>query len=367
MVKKAKKGAAAAAVAAVLAASIGVAAGASTPAAAAETTTVRVGGCARTLSSAAAPFAIATKMGWYEAAGIHVQPVPLPGSTDCVKNVATKELPYSLPSIEPLAIIRPQGVKAKNFYTAYQGNIYGIAVPADSPIKTFADLKGKKIGVTSMASGGVIIARALAAANGMNPDRDISIVVAGEAAQTAALVRSKQVDALSQFDTQYALAENAGATLRFLDNAEIARFPSNGLVALDETLATRRAEAVALAQGYAKGTVFAMANPEAAIRILYEVYPQTKATGKDDATAMRDDVRTLEARARNWRLEAGGVEKWGENSLANYDAYIDFLVKQGVIKEKIPAADLVSNELIDDINKFDAAAITAMAKEYKAK
>ncbi len=337
------------------------------PAAAAETTTVRVGWCARTLSSAAAPFAIATKMGWYEAAGIRVQPVPMPGSTDCVKNVATKEVPYSLPSIEPLAIIRPQGVKAKNYYTAYQGNIYGIAVPAESPVKTFADLKGKKIGVTSMASGGVIVARALAAANGLNPDRDISIVVAGEAAQTAALIRSNQVDALSQFDTQYALTENAGAPLRFLDNAEIARFPSNGLVALEETLATRRAEAVALAQGYAKGTVFAMANPEAAIRILYEVFPQTRATGKDDATAMRDDVRTLEARARNWRLEAGGVTKWGENSLANYDAYIDFLVKQGVLKEKIPAADLVTNELIDDINKFDAAAIAAMAKEYKAR
>jgi NitT/TauT family transport system substrate-binding protein len=42
-------------------------------------------------------------------------------------------------------------------------------------------------------------------------------------------------------------------------------------------------------------------------------------------------------------------------------------VKQGVIKEKVPAADLVTNELIDDINTFDAAAIVAMAKDYKAK
>ena len=59
---------------------------------------------------------------------------PLPGSTDCVKLVATKELQVSLPSVEPLAIIRPQGAKAKFFYTAYQANIYGIAVPADSPV-----------------------------------------------------------------------------------------------------------------------------------------------------------------------------------------------------------------------------------------
>ena len=330
-------------------------------------TTVRIAWCARTVSSAAAPFAVATKMGWYAAAGIKVELVPLPGSTDCVKLVATRDVQYGLPSIEPVAIIRPQGVKIKNYYTAYQGNIYGIVVPADSPIKRFADLKGKRIGVTSMASAGVIIARAMAAAQGWNPDRDVSIVVVGEAAQTAALLRSGQIEALSQFDTQYALTENAGAKLRALDedNAAIARFPSNGFIALEETLATKRAEAVALAQGYAKGTIFAMANPEAAIRILWEVFPQTKATGKTEEEALKDDIKTLEARARNWPPEAGGVTKWGENSETNYAAYVDFLVKNGVLKEKVPAGDLITNELIDDINKFDAAAIAAMAKGYK--
>ena len=101
------------------------------------------------------------------------------------------------------------------------------------------------------------------------------------------------------------------------------------------------------------------------MRILWEVFPQTKATGKDEATALKDDVKTLEARAQNWPPSAGGVTKWGENSVANYNAYVDFLVKNGVLKEKIDANDLVTNDLIDDINKFDQAAIAKMAKEYK--
>jgi NitT/TauT family transport system substrate-binding protein len=332
---------------------------------AAAQTTVKIAWCARTVSSAAAPYAIATKMGWYKDAGIKVELVPLPGSTDCVKAVATRDVNYGVPSIEPVAIIRPQGVKIKNFYTAYQANIYGIAVPDDSPIKTFADLKGKKIGVTSMASAGVIVARALAANNGFNPDKDVSIVVAGEAAQTAALLRGHQVDALSQFDTQYALTENAGAKLRMLDTKDIAIFPSNGFIALEERLASNRAEAIALVQGYAKGTVFAIANPEAAIRILWEVFPQTKATGKSEADAMRDDVKTLEARARSWRLESVGAKRWGDNLVENYQAYVDFLVKNGVLKERANASDLVTNDLIDDINKFDAKAIEAMAKGWK--
>jgi hypothetical protein len=40
-------------------------------------------------------------------------------------------------------------------------------------------------------------------------------------------------------------------------------------------------------------------------------------------------------------------------------------VKNGVLKEKVPASDLITNELIDDINKFDAAPIATMAKGYK--
>ncbi|MGH6943821.1 MAG: ABC transporter substrate-binding protein [Geminicoccaceae bacterium] len=327
-------------------------------------TTLQVGWCSRTITSAAAPFAIATKLGWYEEADIAVELVPLPGSTDCVKNVATGEIPYALAAVAPVAIITGTGVDLKTFYTAYQGNIYGIAVPADSPIETFADLKGKRLGVTSLASAGVIIARSLAAANGFDPDTDITIVAAGEAAQTAALVRSKQVDALSQYDTQYALVENAGVDLRMLENKEIASFPANGFVALDETLAQDRAQAVALAQGYARGTVFAIANPEAAVRILYEVYPQTKATGKDEATALRDDVKTLEARAENWQLEKGGVTRWGENSEANYAAYLEFLKKQGVLKADVSVDQIVTNDLIDEINDFDPEAVKEKAEAY---
>jgi NitT/TauT family transport system substrate-binding protein len=348
---------------AVLAASLALAA--RIPAAQAAETTVKVGFCARTITSAAAPFAIATKMGWYAKAGLKVQLVPVPGSTDCVKLVATGDLPYSLPSVEPLAAARQQGVRARIFYTAYQGNIYGIAVPRESPVQSVKDLRGKKIGVASMSSGGVQVARGVLAMNGLDPDKDAQIVVVGEAAQAAALVRSNQVAALSLYDTQYALIENAGVPVRMLDTGQVSRFPSNGFLALEQTLEKDRAQAVALVKGYAMGTVFALANPEAAVKITYEVYPQTKPSGKSDADALRDDVKTLLARAPRWRLEATGVKRWGESPVADYDAYGDFLVKWNVWKEKVPARDLVTNALIDEVNAFDAAKIAEEAKTYR--
>jgi NitT/TauT family transport system substrate-binding protein len=330
-------------------------------------TLVRVGWCVRTISVAAAPFAVAMKMGWYARDGIKVELVPIGGSTDCVKLVATEELPYSVPSVEPLAIIRQQGVKAKIFYTAYQGNIYGIAVPKNSEITKIADLKDKTIGVISMSSAGVVIARALAANAGLDPDQDIHLVVTGEGAQTVALLRAGQIDALSQYDTQYAVVENAGVKLRLLSANEIERFPSNGFLALDETLRTNRKQAVALAQGFAKGTVFTIANPEAAIRILWEIYPETRPTGIDETTALHEAVKTLEARIANLKLEKSGVSKWGESSEKNYSAYADFMQKWGVTKEKVPANDLITNDLIDEINNFNQAEVIAAAKAYKEK
>ena len=83
-------------------------------------TTIRVGWCANTIGAAASPHAVAQKMGWFGERGAKVIVTPPPGSTDCVKEVATGDLPFSMPSIEPVLIIHPQGVKANVFYTAYQ-------------------------------------------------------------------------------------------------------------------------------------------------------------------------------------------------------------------------------------------------------
>ena len=336
------------------------------PSTQAQISKLRVCFSARTLSAGAAPFAIATRMGWFKEDGIEVTVLPLAGSQACVENAATKEVAFALADVPALATARTQGLKAKIYYTAYQGNIFRLAVPADSSIQKVSDLKGKTIGVISMGSG-VLFAKAAVAEAGLDPEKDVKIVVAGEGAQTAVMVRTKQVDALSQFDTQYAMVENAGIKLRLLDAKEIDHYPGNGLFALEETLKTRRKEAIALARGYAKGTIFAMNNPEAAVRILYEVFPQSKPTGKDEATAIRDDIKVLQARIANWKLENAGVERWGESSEARCAQYLDFLLKWGVIKQKVTAQDLVTNELIDEINRFDLGKVVADAKAYKLK
>ena len=73
---------------------------------------------------------------WFKNEGIDVELVPNAGSIDCVKNVATRELAFSLPGAEALAAGRAQGLKTRVYYTTYQGNVYGIAVPAEGTVQS---------------------------------------------------------------------------------------------------------------------------------------------------------------------------------------------------------------------------------------
>jgi NitT/TauT family transport system substrate-binding protein len=330
---------------------------------------VRVGWCTKAVTSATSPWAIAIKLGWLERAGLSLTVVPTGGMADCMRLVATRDYLLALSGLEALPTMRDQGVKLRIIYTAYRNYIFGIKVPVDSPIKEVAHLKGKKIGVNSMSSNGVMVTRAMAAAAGLDPQKDINIVVIGEGAQAAAQLKNKEADAYSAFDTAYVLVENAGVALRDLPNRDVSQFPSSGIYALEENIAGKRAQLVALGRAFAMGQIFAMTNPEAAVHILWEVFPQTKPTGIDAQTALTNEVKLLKARARSWSLDADqmGVKRWGESVGANYQAYYDWLLQQNVIKHKLDAAEAFTNELIDDINRFDSAEVSAVAKVYKTK
>ena len=207
-------------------------------------TTVRVGWCARTISSAAAPFAIATKLGWYEKMGVKVELVPLPGSGDCAKFVATGETLIALPSVEPVAVMRAQGAKLKTFYTAYQGNIYGIAVPVDSPIRSLADLRGKTIGLHYDDPELFQFARAALIGAGVDPEREVRFMpLPGsplDAPRMAACLRANEVQAVWQLDVLEGFLEGEGLPVRRLPAPMIDRLtPSSCLETLDAHLEAR--------------------------------------------------------------------------------------------------------------------------------
>lgn len=329
------------------------------PAAAQAPTTVRVGWCTSVLTNGVAPFAVATHFGWFEELGIRVEVVNFAGSSDCVRNVATGEVLVAVPSVEPVAILSRTGVATQVFYTAFRRNIFGVAVPADSPITRYEDLKGSQIGVTSMASNGVVIARSVAASAGLDPDNDIRIVVSGQPAQSVVLLQRGEIQAVSQWDTQYTLMELAGLPMRMIEDELIAGFPANSMVALPATIERQGDLLARLARGYTMGAAFAIENPRAAMDIFQTVYPQVVPAGLDPEEALDRGEAMLATVTTKWTLD-GETELWGESDLENYQTYLDWLLEAGILDGPVAAENIVTNALIEQINTgLDLEAVQA--------
>lgn len=101
-----------------------------------------------------------------------------------------------------------QAARANLLYVAAipsEGNNQGIVVPADSPIRTLADLKGKKVGFAKGSSAHNTIVAALEKA-GLTYN-DITPVTLGPADAVAAFAGGN-IDAWSIWDPYLALAEN---------------------------------------------------------------------------------------------------------------------------------------------------------------
>ena len=313
-------------------------------------TKVRVGWCASVITNGVAPFAVAMKHGWFKELGIEVDVVNFSGSSDCVRNVATGEVLVAVPTVEPVAILSLTGVKTQVFYTAFRRNIFGIGVPEASPIKTYKDLKDAKIGVTSMASTGVVIARSAAVAAGLDPDRDIRIVVSGQPAQTVVLFNRNEIQAASQWDTQYTLMGMAGVQMRMLEDPLISSFPANSFVALPATIRDKRDVLVKLARGYTMGAIHAIRDPRKATEIFLSFYPQVVPTGMAPAEAIERTTALLATVTTKWTLN-GETANWGESNIAAYQQYMDWLVEAKLLKSPVEAKDIVTNELIAEINR----------------
>jgi NitT/TauT family transport system substrate-binding protein len=296
-----------------------------------------------------APIAVAIKFGWFKQEGIEVELVNFPGSSDCIRNVATGEVLVAVASTEPVAILQQTGVKTQVFYTAYRRNIFGVAVPIDSPIKTYADLKGKKIGVTSMASAGVVLARSAAVDAGLDPDSDIRVVVSGQPAQSVVLLQRKEIDAVSQWDTQYTLMGLAGVPMRMLEDPEIASFPANSFVASAESIKNKRDLLVRLARAYTMGVVYTLKKTREAAAIFMGVYPQIVPTGFTPEAALDRTATLLKTVSEKWTLDKPG-ERWGESDLKVYQKYMDWLVRAKILKQHMDAKEIATNELVGEIN-----------------
>jgi NitT/TauT family transport system substrate-binding protein len=172
-----------------------------------------------------------------------------------------------------------------------------VIAPADSAIKTPADLKGKRIGVPALEGASFVGLRALLAAAGLKPD-DVTLEVVGFN-QVEAL-SAKRVDAAVVYSNNEPIRLAAqGQALNVIQVSDYAALAANGILTNEATLANNPDLVRRFVRALVRGTQQALADPEAA----YAVSKKYVEALTDDAVEKQVLAATLDL----WRADRIGL------------------------------------------------------------
>ena len=299
--------------------------------------------------------------GFWKDEGLDVEVLGLDGATGGVQQVASGQVHFATVGPEAMLAGRAKGVPVKVIYTYARRPIYRIVALTDSGIAKPEDLKGKTIGVPNMATGSVPFTRAVLKTAGVDPDTSVKWLAVGLGGPAANALRQKDVQAWGSWDTAVAALENGGFKFNYIDPPWMDQVFGQAIIASEETIAKYPDEAVKIARGIAKATIFGLNNPEGAIRKHWELYPQTKPQGPDTDKAMTDAKRIFFSRFDLLRKPDG--VKWGENLDAQWQRLVAMLVDEGLLPKDFNIKAAYTNQFIDEINKFDEKQVVELAKK----
>ena len=304
-------------------------------------------------------------LGFWKDAGLEVDVKPFNGSTGATQLVLAGSAEFTMASPEGFLVARQDGAKALAVYSHTREPIYTIAVVAGSPIQKLEDLKGKTIGVLSLSSGAVPVAKAMLRAVGFDPEKDVKWLPVGLGPQTANALKSNQVDALALWDWGYAILENLGYQFRHFRTAETSKILSLMLIGNEDFVNANPEATAKMAQGIAKGALFTITNPEAAVRIHWQKYPSSKPTNIPEEQALKEAVHVLQARLEKYRIANREIPKWGAFSRGEWEATQNFFFDTGLLARKVDVGTYYTDRFLAQINDFDQEAIVAKARSYK--
>jgi len=284
------------------------------------------------------------------------------GSTAGIQQVAAGNLDFCSVGGDALLVARAKGVKVKSVYMYARRPIYKTVVLTSSRFKTMNDLKGQTIGRSSTTEANVLFFIAAARRAGLDPDKDIKWLTVPTGALALALQKG-EIAALSTWDTMVASLENRGMELREIESPDQNENFGNVIITRDDLIDKQPELIVKVLRGIAKSTQFGLDNPEAAIRIHWKMYPQTKPQGTNESESMREAMRVFQIRFKG--LELFDTNKYGESRPAQWIRATETAKEQQIIPAGFDSSSAWTNRFVDEINTFDRAAITAQAKSWK--
>lgn len=314
------------------------------------------------------PYAtLAKALGYYEQEGLDVQIVPGQSSAATVQLLLSGRADVGLAQPDPVVIQRVNNkIPLVSFYAACRRGTNRLVVNPNSPIQSVRDLKGKKVGVNDLGSGGVIYLRARLKEAGMSPN-DVRLVSVGYGTPSFEALKNDSVDAEVSFTGGIARQRMAGYAIRMLPSTpdEMDRYSFN-LFATQSFIAKNPDVIAKIGRATAEATVFLMTNPEAAVRAFWKEYPDRAPQNTNDPQALQHDLAIIKAQIQDMGADQLPVDfKWGSQDAATFVKIQSYLADAGQITKPIAATDFFTNAFADEYNSFDHQAIIKQARNWK--
>jgi len=155
-----------------------------------------------TLSDNSLAIHVAIEKGYYKAAGLAPEVVQFKGGGPALQALVSGSIDFCVCAPEHVVRLRARGIDGVVAYALSDRVPYALVAKPHSDIKSLADLKGRKIGITTAGSLTDNLVRLALTRAGLNPDRDVQIVSIGPGAAQRAAIDSGVVAAgmVSGFD-----------------------------------------------------------------------------------------------------------------------------------------------------------------------
>jgi NitT/TauT family transport system substrate-binding protein len=134
-------------------------------------------------------------------------------------------------------------------------------------IKSAKELRGKTIGVDSVAGTVDYLSRLAARHFGLEPDKDVTIIVTGESPTRLAAIRAGSIDATA-IDVAFAVKAEEEGFKRLLYLGDIIDLPLSGMAVMERKLRTEREQVKKVVRATLRGTRFMKQNRAETLQLL---------------------------------------------------------------------------------------------------
>jgi NitT/TauT family transport system substrate-binding protein len=201
---------------------------------------------------------VAIGEGYFAEEGLDVSVEAINGSSAVLQALSSGQAQFGRPGPGPVLAARGRDVDVVFIYNFAAKSNFGVVVPADSPVQTPADLKGKVIGTGTADGAEVGFARNVMSGSGLTDGTDYTFLTVGDGGPATAAFSSGEIDAYSASTADAAILNQRGVAVREITPPEYARFFGNGFVTTGELIRTNPELVEKFVRAIYRGHVFAL-------------------------------------------------------------------------------------------------------------